>query len=112
MFNVNRTGALANVLFGAWLMLSSIFWRDSPANAYNTLVVGGLVVALALLALRRTAFAEVGNVALGVWIFFSPYVLRGGPMLTAHHMLLGTLIFGFAAPPLAKPEHVTRRAHA
>jgi hypothetical protein len=110
MLNVNRIGAIANLLFGGWLMLSSIFWRDSPAQAYNTLVVGALAVAFALLALRRTPFAEVGNVALAAWLFVSPLVLPGGTAgITAHHLLLATLLFGFAAPPLAKPENVDIR---
>lgn len=112
MLNVNRIGAIANVLFGAWLMLSSLFWRHAPAQAYNTLVVGGLVALFALLALRRTAFAEVGNVVLAAWLFLSPFVLPGGTAgIVAHHFLLATLVFGFAAPPLAKPEPVlvTRR---
>lgn len=116
MLNVNRIGAIANILFGAWLMLSSLFWRHTPVHAMNTLVVGALAVALALLALRRTPFAEAGNVLLAGWLFVSPLVLSGATAgITAHHLLLATLLFGFAAPPLAKPEHVAvrrRRAHA
>lgn len=116
MLNVNRIGAIANVLFGAWLMLSSLFWRHSPAHAYNTLVVGALAAVLALLALRRAPFAEAGNVVLAGWLFVSPFVLPGATAgIIAHHLLLATLLFGFAAPPLAKPEPVEvmrRRAHA
>lgn len=112
MLDVNRIGAVASILFGGWLMISSIFWREAPAHATNTLVVGALAVAFALLSLRRTAFAEVGNLVLALWLFVSPAVLPGGtPGIAVHHLLLATLLFGFAAPPLARPDRaITRRA--
>jgi len=66
--------------FGAWLCLSP-FWLVSYASpvstaAWNSYVVGVLVVLFALAALARPRrWEEWVEIVLGIWLVISPFVL-------------------------------------
>ena len=124
MLNVTRIGAIGNIVTGAWLMLSALLFRDSPAHAINTLVVGAAAVGFALVAMRRSPLFEAGNIVLAAWLFASPIAIPGGTAaLVINHLIVATLLFGFAAPVMAALDEIEdarrergaitpRRAHA
>lgn len=124
MLNVTRIGAIANIVTGGWLMLSALFFRHEPMHAINTLVVGALAVAFALVAMRRRPLFEAGNIVLAAWLFVSVVAIPGGTAaLVINHFIVATLLFGFAAPVMAALDEIEegrlrggavtpRRAHA
>lgn len=104
MLNVTRMSGTANLVLGAWLMISALFWRHSSAQAFNALVIGTIAVALAIETLRRSRFFEAGTIMLALWLFLSPIAIPGGTAaIVIHHFIVSTLLFGFAAPALAAP---------
>jgi len=63
-----------NVILGAWLFISAFLWDHTASQRTNTWIVGILVVAFSLLAMRAPA-ARFVNTILSVWLFISAFAL-------------------------------------
>jgi hypothetical protein len=93
--------SIANAVLGAWLSFAP--WILSYGNglaASNTLVVGLIVIALALLsaaAPRYRAFAGLNALA-GLWVVASPWLLgfSNRPAATWNSMIVGAFIALFS----------------
>jgi hypothetical protein len=66
----NRNFNHLTVALGAWVVLSSWFLWRGGANAVNGRITGVIVIASALLAIRRPLFRYVCGAA-GVWLVAS-----------------------------------------
>lgn len=69
----------ANVVLGIWLFLSAFIWPHYSSSQTNTWIVGLLIAAAGLIALRNTN-VRFANTALAVWLavstlFFWPAVV-------------------------------------
>lgn len=71
---------LANVVLGLWLFTSAFVWHHFEGSRNNTCVVGALIVACSVAALRHTAWRRANTVLAG-WLVvstlmvFHPYEL-------------------------------------
>lgn len=65
---------LANTVLGLWLFMSAFMWRHIEASLHNTWLVGALIFASALAALRHSTWRWV-NTALAGWLFASTLIL-------------------------------------
>jgi hypothetical protein len=87
------------ILLSPWLM----GFVEARAPTINAIVVGGLIIALSALAIRRLeAWEEWLQIALGVWLILSPWLLDYGAAHGARssHVALGLLITLLAASEL------------
>jgi uncharacterized membrane protein len=66
----NRRLRLISVALGAWVVISSVFWRQSTGQFANILATGLVVVVSALLAIRTPNLRFVGTAA-GIWLVAS-----------------------------------------
>jgi hypothetical protein len=107
---------LANVLLGLWLLASAFLWEHVDTSRRNTWVVGALICASGLVALRKSAARWV-NMALAGWLFVSS-VLLYRPLRTdaLEQFARGRGGFGIVAgharrqarpPPLCSSEDVS-----
>jgi hypothetical protein len=65
---------LANAVLGLWLFTSAFLWRHFHGSLHNTWLVGALIFASALAALRHSAW-RWANTILSAWLFFSTLLL-------------------------------------
>ncbi|HVJ90266.1 MAG TPA: SPW repeat protein [Labilithrix sp.] len=97
---IDWVAAMADIVLGAWLLVSMIFWTGSPEHMANAGAIGVASIGLGAMALRGQTWARWIVAALAVWLFLSPWVLpRGTVMIVINHLIVGTLLFGFSALP-------------
>lgn len=95
-----KTASGLNLLAGIWLFVSPwVYGAYTTANAWNSWIVGAVIVILAATRLARptadTAAASWLNCLLGVWTFISPWVYG----YTANHgrftnsLIVGVIVF-------------------
>ncbi|MBX3208678.1 MAG: hypothetical protein KF764_26835 [Labilithrix sp.] len=100
---IDGIASVADILLGAWLLFSMVFWTRSPDQMANTGAVGLFAVALGALAYFGRTWARWIVAALGVWLFCSVWALPGRTTgLVVNSMLIGTLLFGFSALPTGR----------
>ncbi|HET7009445.1 MAG TPA: vitamin K epoxide reductase family protein [Anaerolineales bacterium] len=89
---------IAVMPLGAWLIFSpAALAYGSPALAWSDMISGALVVAFAILSMRRLAWAPWANAAVGLWVVFAPLLLWAPtPASYANDTLVGTLIIAFS----------------
>lgn len=83
----------ANIVLGAWLFLSAFLWTHYDGSFTNTWLVGALIAAFAIGALRAPALRWV-NTALSAWLILT--TLFAWPALTGtlwNNVLVGVLVF-------------------
>lgn len=101
--NMDRIAGIADVILGAWLVLSMFLWRDTPAQVITTGVVGGVSFVFGLASLKGRPWLRWIVAAAGVWLFVATFVLPGTSVLTViNHLIVGTLLFGFSALPTGR----------
>jgi hypothetical protein len=101
----------ANMVLGAWLVLSAFLWAHSSAQFTNAWICGVLVVGLALLASGPLPSARYGNAVVGGWLILSAFVLPRVNVGTLwNHVLvgIGVLVLGLVGP--GSEMHRTRAA--
>ena len=102
-----RAAKIANLLLGAWLVLSAPLWWRSPEQAINALALGVLAIAFTFVATRYAPMVLLANTAVAVWLFVSIWILPGrSAWLVVSNMVVATLMFGYSVIPaeLADPE--------
>lgn len=101
--NIDRVASIADMILGAWLVLSMFLWHDTTAQVVTTGLVGGVSFALAYVSLHHGPWARWIVGALGVWLFVASFVLPGLSVGTViNHLFVGTLLFGFSALPTGR----------
>lgn len=103
---IDKIASLADVVLGAWLLLTVLLWRHSPQQAGTSIAVGIVALALGALAYARSyAWPRWIVAAVGVWLFVSPWVLAQWTWsvgTTIDSLVVGTLLFGFSALPTGR----------
>ena len=101
--NIDRVASVADVVLGAWLLFSMIFWRSEPAHMLSAGVVGAAALVLGLMALRGRTWARWIASAFAVWLFASVWVVPSASVgMVVHHLTVATLLFGFSALPTGR----------
>lgn len=101
--NIRGIANVACISIGAWLLLSSLSLRHSPAFAANAGVIGLASIGLGLAARRGRDWCRWIAAALGVWLFFSTWLLPNGTAgIVVNYLLSATLLFGFASLPIGR----------
>lgn len=104
-----RVGRIANIVVGAWVLLSALAPSRSWSSSLDAAVVGVLSIVVAFGALLRFPALRFLNAALAVWLFVSAWIVHGGqPSTVAQDLLAATLMFGFAVIP-PDPDEVPPR---
>jgi len=81
------------LLLGAWLVVSVFVWYHVPAEHANTLIVGGLIILTALVAMAYRPLRYV-NMVLAIWLFISALMLTQQSAATAwNNGLVGVAVF-------------------
>jgi len=100
---IDKVAALADIYLGAWLFLTTFFWRHSPEHIVNAGAIGVLSIALGYIAYRGHTWARWIVAALAVWLFVSVWILPGGTAaMVVNHLTVGSLLFGFSALPTGR----------
>ena len=100
---IDRVASVADIVLGLWLVVSMLFWRSSPEHMVNAGVVGGLSVALGVLARQGLTWARWLVAPLGLWLILSVWTLPHGTVgIVVNHFLVGVLLFGFSALPTGR----------
>jgi hypothetical protein len=84
-----------NLILGAGLACAAFAFTEPPAVAWNTGIVGTLIVCCSAVALYRyEAWTEWSNLTLGAWTAAAPFLLGFGsaqsPMWT--HVVIGICV--------------------
>lgn len=95
----------ADLMLGMLILLSPwlLSFTEAQAPTVNAIVVGGLIIALSVLAIRHlAAWEEWVQIALGVWLILSPWLLDYSAANGARssHVAFGLLITLLAASEL------------
>ncbi len=72
--STNMAARGINVILGGWLFISAFIWMHTASQFWNTWIIGALVVAFSLGAMRVPQLRFV-NAALAVWLFISIWAL-------------------------------------
>jgi hypothetical protein len=105
--NISSIAAIANVILGTWLVVSSMAWRAWPFHAVNAVVTGSLAVAIGLVARMRLPGLNLLNVMVALWLALSVWIYpHGSAGLVVNHLLVAALMFGFAGMVAAAPEEI------
>ena len=104
-----RAASGANLLLGAWLIVSPAVFYTTDVSFWNNIVVG---VAVFLLAGLRVLVPRMGtkilswlNVLLGIWLVFSPFLLDYGMRSVAwNDIIVGILLVGLAWWSASRPR--------
>jgi hypothetical protein len=101
----------ANLILGAGLACSTLFFTDFPVAAWNAAIVGTLILCCSAMALLRYgAWAEWSNITLGCWAVVAPFLLNFAlaqiPMWT--HVLIGVCVATIATMQLLLASHRPR----
>jgi hypothetical protein len=86
---------MANVVFGAWVAISSFVLGFShlAAARWNNVAVGLAVLVLAFARKPRQRGIGVLNVLFGAWLIISPFVLAiSTPAVVWNNIIFGALI--------------------
>ena len=95
----SKLAAGINVLLGIWFFVSPwVYGAAGKGNAWNSWIVGALVVILAATRLSNTSGAQsLGwfNMILGAWIFASPWIYgyTGNSGRFINSLCVGIVIF-------------------
>jgi hypothetical protein len=94
------TARVLNVIFGGFLMLSSILWPHTRAQFWNALGSGALIIGIAMAAGDRARGARYGNTIVGLWLVVSTLVLPTASRPTLWvHFVIGGLVFVLSLVP-------------
>jgi hypothetical protein len=83
----NRNASYANVLLGVWLFVSAFLWHHSQANFVNAALIGVVVVASSLMAIRVPWFRFV-TAAAGLWLITGLFAWRQLEAVTVWHNVM------------------------
>lgn len=104
-----NTARIANIVLGVWLLISALLWPHSDAQMTNTLIVGVLCVAFALVA-PRVPEVRYLNVVLAIWLLLSVWALptasvatRWNNGLVAIAILAVSMVPGYLGGPRSRP---------
>ncbi|CAH0340873.1 SPW repeat protein [Rhizobium sp. CECT 9324] len=102
-----------NVLLGVCMACCALYFRDTPAAAWNAVIVGVLVMSFSAVALSRYGvWAEWSNLSLGCWTLIAPFLLgfgvSGAPMWI--HVVMGLCIAAIASIQLKGSSKGGRRS--
>jgi hypothetical protein len=89
---------IAVIPLGAWLIFSpAALAYGSPALAWSDVISGALVIAFAILSMRRLVWAPWANAFVGLWVAFAPLLFWAPtPAAYANDTLVGMLITAFS----------------
>lgn len=100
---------IVNIVLGVWLFISAFIWPHSYAQMTNTWIVGVLVVAFSLIAMRVPEVRYL-NTILAVWLFISVWALpsismgtRWANALTAIAIFFVSLAPAYLGGPSNRP---------
>jgi uncharacterized membrane protein YoaT (DUF817 family) len=100
---IDKIASVADIVLGAWLLLSVVVWRHSPHQLATTVAVGALSVVLGTLAYRGHVWARWIVGALAVWLFVSVWVTDTRSVATVVNQLtVASLLFGFSVLPTGR----------
>jgi len=100
---IDKVASIADIVLGIWLVVSMLFWRNSPEHLANAGAIGVLSVGFGVLAHRGYTWARWLVAPLGVWLILSAWTFpRGTVPIVVNHFLVGTLLFGFSALPTGR----------
>lgn len=91
---------VTNVVLGAWLLISSFAWKRGTPNFVNAWVIGLLVIASSLVALRSPRFRFVSTAA-GFWLIASLFAWPdySSPLVWNNVMVgLGIVVVSLVGP--------------
>jgi hypothetical protein len=90
-----------NVILAIWLFISAFAWPHTMAQRTNTWVLGVVIFAFALAAMRTPA-ARYVNTILAIWLFISAFALHSIRSATVwNNWILAVVIFIFSLVPSA-----------
>lgn len=99
-FGAVKTASGLNLLAGIWLFVSPwVYGAYTSANAWNSWIVGAVIVILAAIRLSRpiaaTAAASWVNCLLGIWTFVSPWIYgyTGNEGRFINSLAVGIIVF-------------------
>lgn len=97
-------------LAGLWLVVEALWFDILPANFWNDVVVGGLLIALGSYNFYRRTNEKLGSTAaaavsalLGLWLVVSPWVYGDGAVNLAtvggfwNDIIVGLIVFALGA---------------
>jgi hypothetical protein len=94
--DVGRVFSIANLILGAWLIVSAFAWPHSYAAQSNTWVCGLAIAGFALWAVFDRDLRWV-TTTLGVWLFISAFVLPSGNSMTLwNNIIVSLLVIAFS----------------
>jgi hypothetical protein len=90
---------IINVILGVWLFISAFIWPHTYSQMTNTWIVGVLVVAFSLIAMRVPEVRYL-NTILAVWLFISVWALPTMSLGTAwNNALVAIAVFFVSLAP-------------
>ena len=94
--DVSRVFSIANLILGAWLIVSAFSWPHTFAAQSNTWVVGIAIAGFSLWAVFDRDLRWV-TTTLGVWLFISAFVLPSGSSMTLwNNIIVALLVVAFS----------------
>lgn len=113
----NHSARWFNVALGAWLCVSVLAWKHSPAQYNNGWIVGVATATVAALAMRIQVVRFI-NSLIAIWLFISAWSLPGPSDLTFWNSLLvsmaiyvATMLSNAPARLPGRPLHSGRTYH-
>lgn len=109
-----RTASGANVVLGAWLIVSPVVFFTTAVSYWNNLIVGIAVVVLSglrvMMPRASTKMLSWINVLLGIWLVASPFVLDYDMGSIAwNDVIVGILLVGLASWAANRPKPAPAR---
>ncbi|HVH43500.1 MAG TPA: hypothetical protein VM925_14195 [Labilithrix sp.] len=100
---IARLASVVDIVLGAWLLFSSLFWTPFPEHVANAAIIGASSVVLGFAARRGHEWCRWIVGILAIWLIASLWVIpRGSPSIVANHLTVGTLLFGFSVLPTGR----------
>lgn len=103
---IDKIASVADMLLGAWLLVTVLLWHHAPRETAISSAVGALSVILGAIAYRGYASARWLVAALGVVLFVSAWLPETRVVTVIDSLLVGTLLFGFSALPTGRGRAV------
>lgn len=99
----------ANVILGAWLIVSPAFFITTAVSYWNNVLVGMAVVVFAglrvMIPRASTRVLSWVNVVLGIWLVFSPFILDYGMgSVVWNDVIVGILLAVLASWGASRPK--------